>query len=85
MSEETVKLDILFGHIQLLEAPPRVEGNRLCPRGRSIEYDRYGKVVKDETYDLGHYLLDWEDCAHLFGVADPSPPSLWQRIRNFLK
>jgi hypothetical protein len=76
---------LMFGSIELHEAPPRIDGNRLILRNRTIERDRYGNVVRDETHD-GVCVTGWEDCSHLFGVAPPPrpPKSLWNRVCDFL-
>lgn len=87
MNEDQVLIntDIMFGSIELLDAPPRIEGDRLILRNRTIQRDRYGNVVRDETHD-GVSVTGWEECAYLFGVVPPPrpPKSLWNRIRDFL-
>lgn len=82
---DEIKLDIIFGTVELHEAPPRIEGRYLIPRGRTIERDRHGKVTRDETYDIGVRIENWEECAHLFGVQAPPKPTPLQRLRAFLK
>lgn len=87
MDNELINLDLCFGSIELLNVPPRIEGRRLYPRGRSIHRDRHGNITKDETYELGTYIENWESVAHMFGVRapPPEPPKpWWQRIRALL-
>jgi hypothetical protein len=84
MDETKIKLDVLFGCIKLMEAPPRIDGDKLITRGRSITYDRHGNVTKDETYDLC-VITGWEEYAHWFGVArPPKPRTWWQRMFGWI-
>lgn len=80
-----IKLDILMGHVQLMRAPPRIEGDTLITRGRSITYDRYGNVTKDETYDL-LAVTGWESTWWMWGAPPPppKPKTWWQRLRDCL-
>jgi hypothetical protein len=84
MSDEIAfNVDLMFGHIELHDAPPRIEGPYLILRHRTIWKDRYGNVTKDETTD-GVRVTGWEDSAHLFGVAAPPRPKTWmQRVYDY--
>lgn len=73
-----------FNTIELHEAPPHVEGNVLHLRGRTVERRRDGTVVRDETRDTGVCILNWEECAHMFGVQPPRR-SWWERLARWLR
>ena len=77
-----IRCDMLFGSIELKPVEYRIDGRYLVAYGRSIHRDRHGNVIKDETYDLGTRIENWESCADLFGVSDPR--SWWQRFRDWL-
>lgn len=51
MSPLKLKLGDLMGHIEIHSAPPRVEGNDLIMRGRTVRFDGAGNVTSDETRD----------------------------------
>lgn len=71
--EETkVRMDILFGRVEMHNMPPRIDGKRLYFRGRTIWRDRDGIVKKDEVYETGMYVENWESSAHLFGIEAPA-------------
>jgi hypothetical protein len=79
--------EVLFGSIELLDAPPRREGNRVIMRGRTVKRAEDGRVTSDETYDVGVALVlsekRWEANDELYsilgdyaGLDRPRPPQL---------
>lgn len=60
MSEPTIKMDLIFGHVAI-ETRMRPEGRRVIGEGRSLHYDRYGKLVKDTGWQPTGVVLEWPE------------------------
>ena len=79
--EQLINVDILFGTIELHNAPPRWEGETAIMRGRTVERDRSGKVIRDETYDVGCRVLNAGLWPQFFDTSlKPPAPRPWWRF-----